>query len=101
MHGEATRLLGPCPAHTGAKVYKDDRLSNNPLILKDRIHILIHGSSYKEIPLAYENLLFNTQVAAAINPVFETIPNSSTLDAKNTHVGAINTGSILFREYLA
>lgn len=25
---------------------------------------------------------------------------TSTLDAKNTHVGAINTGSILFREYL-
>lgn len=26
--------------------------------------------------------------------------HTSTLDAKNTHVGAINTGSILFREYL-
>lgn len=28
------------------------------------------------------------------------IHHTSTLDAKNTHVGAINTGSILFREYL-
>lgn len=26
--------------------------------------------------------------------------HTSTLDAKNTHVGAINTGSILFKEYL-
>lgn len=26
--------------------------------------------------------------------------HTSTLDAKNTHVGAINTGSILLREYL-
>jgi hypothetical protein len=52
MQGEAKCLLGPCSAHTGAKVYKDDTLSNNnPLILKDRIRILIYGSSYKEIPL--------------------------------------------------
>lgn len=29
MQGEATCLLGPCPAHTGAKVYKDDTLSSN------------------------------------------------------------------------
>lgn len=29
MQGEATHLLGPCPAHTGAKVYKDDTLSSN------------------------------------------------------------------------
>lgn len=37
---------------TRAKVYKDDILSsNNPLVLKDRIHILIYGSFYKEVPL--------------------------------------------------
>lgn len=31
MQEEATCLLGPCPEHTGAKVYKDDTLSgNNP-----------------------------------------------------------------------
>ena len=29
MQGAATCLLGPCPAHTGAKVYKDDTLSSN------------------------------------------------------------------------
>lgn len=91
------------PAHTGAKVYKDDTLSsNNPLIPKDRIHILIYGPTYKEIHLtAYENLVFNIEVVAEINTVFETTPNSSTLDAKTTHVVTINTGSILFREYLA
>lgn len=84
MQGGAARPLGPCPAHTGAKVYKDDKLSsNNPLILKGKIHILVY-----------------TEVVAAINLVFETTPNSSTLDARNTHVGAINTGSMLFREYL-
>jgi hypothetical protein len=49
----------------------------------------------------YENLVFNTDIAAEVHLVFGTTPHSSTLDAKNTHVGAINTGSILFREYLA
>lgn len=81
VQGGATCLLGPCPAHTGAKVYRDETLwRNNPPFPKDRIHtwLILQGNPFRK---AIWKCISNTETVAEINLAFEMTPHLCTLDA--------------------
>lgn len=43
---------------------------------------------------------FSSEVAAEVNLVFEISPNSFTLDVQSTLTGTMNTGAVLFKDYM-
>lgn len=58
MQGEAARLLGPCPAHTGAEVYKGDTLSSNNPRDSLKKYICTKANSLQHKTISFSNLLF-------------------------------------------